>query len=172
VAAISTPVGKRINTQIDRRSNMKRSLIVFMVVGLVAGSVMTAEAKGNKRPTRVERTVEGSYGPYPSPVTGCNEPLGTFSCMVVATRWTESFYTAKVTDTHGQPVLFSVWSDYGDGEGVFCGETPEPIAFSPHAQLHFHVAEPTWITSGHALECPANRIKTTGTISVTLSNRP
>ena len=41
---------------------MKRFLIVFMVLGLLAGTVVTADAKGTN-PERVERTVEGSYGP-------------------------------------------------------------------------------------------------------------
>ena len=36
---------------------MKRFLILSMVLGLIAGSEATAEAKGTKRPTRVERTV-------------------------------------------------------------------------------------------------------------------
>lgn len=51
---------------------MKRFVIMFMVLGLVAGSVATVEAKGKKRDIRIERTVEGSYGPYPAPITGCN----------------------------------------------------------------------------------------------------
>ena len=54
---------------------MKRLLIMFMVLGLVVGSVATAEASKKKR-TRLERTIEESYGPYPAPVTGCSEPLG------------------------------------------------------------------------------------------------
>lgn len=146
---------------------MKRFLILSLVVGLIGGSVATAEAKGKKRPTRVERTVEGSYGPYPAPVTGCNEPLGYFSCLRVQTRPTEAFFTAKVTDTHGQPVLFHA------GGANFCGETPEPIPFSPGTELHFHVAEPEWPTSDAFLrDCRTNRVKTIGTISVTLSNLP
>ncbi len=38
---------------------MKRYVIVSMILGLVAGSVTTAEAK--RTPRRVERTVEGNY---------------------------------------------------------------------------------------------------------------
>ena len=39
---------------------MKRSVILIMILGLISGSVVTAEAKqaGGKR---LERTVEGSY---------------------------------------------------------------------------------------------------------------
>lgn len=151
---------------------MKRFLILFMVLGLIAGSVATAEAKGTKRPTRVERTVEGSYGLYPAPVTGCNEPLGSFACMVVATRSNEAFLTAKVTDAHGQPVFVEVQSGRGIPLATFCGKTTEPIRFYPGAQLYFYVAQPVWPTSDAALDCPAHRVKTAGTISVTLSNIP
>lgn len=149
---------------------MKRFLILFMVLGLIAGSVATAEAKRKKRPIRVERTVEGSYGLYPAPVTGCNEVLGSFACLVVETRPTERFFTAKVTDAHGQPVFVEVQSGPGNPLATFCGETTEPIGFYPGAQLYFYVAQPLWPTTEAVLDCPANRIKTTGTITVTLSN--
>ena len=153
---------------------MKRFLIMFMVVGLVAGSVATAEAKGTKRPTRVERTVEGSYGPYSSLVTGCNDPDGSLACFVVNTRSTEAFFTAKVTDAHGQPVFVHV-SNGGNG-ATFCGETTRPVSFDPGSRLYFRTDPMTnfWSDSGLGvgpLDCPY-RLKTTGTISVTLSNQP
>ena len=153
---------------------MKRSLIVLMVLGLLAATVVTAEAKGAGR-KRVERTVEGSYGPFPAPVTGCNEPLGMFACLAVQTRPSESSFTAKVTDVHGQPVFVEVDAFYADGSheelGRFCGETSRPVFFSPGVHLEFFLAVPNWPGELH-LECPANRVKTTGTISVTLSNLP
>ncbi len=150
---------------------MKRFLSLLMVLGLLVGSVASAEAKAKKRPLRVERTVEGTYGPYPAPVTGCNEPLGHFACLIVESRPTEAFFTAKVTDTHGQPVLVVV--SVGETGVAFCGETSEPIRFSPGAELRFHIAEPEWPTSDAFLrDCRTNRVKTTGTISVTLSNLP
>lgn len=146
---------------------MKRFLILFMILGLIAGSVATAEAKKKTdRATRVERTVEGRYGPYPSPVTGCNEPLGPWTCVTIPTRMHEAFLTAKVTDAHGQPVFVEV-SSGGGRIGAFCGETKEPISFSGGSTLYFYVALNNW---GASLHCPAHRIKTTGTISVTLSN--
>jgi hypothetical protein len=151
---------------------MKRFLIMFMVLGLVAGSVATAEAKKAKKPIRVERTVEGSYGPFPAPVTGCNEPLGAWACLRIPTHATEAFFTAKVKDVHGQPVFVEVDAFGENGHSNvarFCGEMNEPIRFEPGAELVFYVALPVW---GVQLECPAHSIKTTGTISVTLSNLP
>lgn len=147
---------------------MKRSLILFMVLGLIAGSMGTAEAE--QRFERTERTVEVSYGPYSAPVSPCNGPAGSLACAVVETRATEDFFTAKVTDAHGQPVFVQVSGGYF---GTFCGETTRPISFDPGSRLEFRI-EPTpnffshWGTGWVGpLDCPY-RLKTTGTISVTL----
>lgn len=154
---------------------MKRISILFMVLGLVAGSVATAEAaKKTKQPTRVERTVEESYGPFPAPVTGCNDLGGPFACAVIPTRTTEAFFTAKVTDAHGLPVFVEVSAASGNGAynvARFCGETTEPIRFHPGSDLFFYVGLPVWPSVQAAAACPANKIKTTGTISVTLSHQ-
>ena len=173
---------------------MRRYLIGFLVLGLMAGSVATAEAK--KRPAkrqarqeakqnqktkqegkqeakqgasepRVERTVEESYGPYPAPVTGCNSVLGPYACLIIPTDSREAFFTAKVSDAHGLPVFVEVRG--GGLNARFCGETKKPIRFRPGAELYFNVALPYWGIQTH---CPAHSIKTTGTISVTLSNLP
>jgi hypothetical protein len=152
---------------------MKRFLVVFLIVGLFAGSVATAEAK-RKKPTRVERTVEGNYGALPQ--FGCNVDIGSFAwCMVVDTRPTEAFFTAKVTDAHGQPVFVQVIDGGGGRIGTFCGETTRPVSFDAGSSLEFRI-EPTpyffsnWGTEWLGpLDCPY-RIKTSGSISVTLSN--
>jgi hypothetical protein len=144
---------------------VKRIFVVLLGLGLIAGSVATSEAAGTSR--SVERTVVGSYGPYPAPVTGCNSPTGSFACLTVKSRRTEAFFTAKVTDAHGQPVFVEVQRD-GRQDVFFCGETTRPIAIDPGSRLHFHVGLNNWLVT---LDCPANRVKTTGTISVTLSNR-
>ena len=164
---------------------MRRFLIGFLVLGLMAGSVGMAEAKEGKQkahPTRVERTVERNYGPYPAPVTGCNSALGYFACALITTRTTEAFFTAKVTDAHGLPVNVEVvpWcGGYGTWYGTrcgpkarFCGETSKPIRFRPGAILAVYVASPDSGVGGWPqTACPAHFVKTTGTISVTLSNK-
>jgi hypothetical protein len=144
---------------------MKRTVILFVIMGMLTGSIASAEAKN--RPRRVERTVVGSYGPYPAPVTGCNSALGPFACLILDSHSKESFFTAKVTDAHGQPVSVEVSGDYGFS-ATFCGETARPVRFPAGSTLEFDLGA-RWFTSLH---CPANRIKTTGTISVTLSNLP
>ena len=149
---------------------MKGFLIGVLVLGLMAGSGM-AEAKERRAKQapgpRVERTLERSYGPYPAPVTGCNSVLGPYACVIIPTRATEAFFTAKVTDAHGQPVSVEVRA--GGEYTQFCGETEQPIRIQPGAELHFFVGLPY---SEIQTDCPAHSVKTAGTISVTLSNLP
>ena len=151
---------------------MKRFVVVFLIVGLFAGSVAPAEAK-RKKARRVERTVEATYGPFVAPFTGCSDPGGSLACIVVNARSTEAFFTAKVTDAHGQPVFVQVVG--GGRRRTFCGEITRPISFDPGSRLEFRIDPMThfWSNWGTGwvgpLDCPY-RIKTTGTISVTLSN--
>lgn len=145
---------------------MKRIVVVLMSLGMLVGALGTAEA-GKSR--RVERTVQGSYGPYPAPVTGCNEALGTYACMIVRARSTETFFTAKVTDTHGLPVFVDVLI-YSGGlvdHATFCGATTRPIRIPAFASLEFNVG---LLRDEVSTDCPANRVKSTGSIAVTLSN--
>src|SRR5688572_1748695 len=155
---------------------MKRFLVVFMVLGLIAGSVATAEAK--KRPKRVQRTVEARYNgnwlPFGTRV--CDAPSGGIGgCVWIETRATEAFLSAKVTDAHGQPVFVEVvaWSSdsiYPIELGDFCGETDAPISFDPGTTLDLWVGQHVW-HPGAAGSCEGT-MGTTGTISVTLSNLP
>lgn len=150
---------------------MKRFLILFMVLGLVVGSVATAEAANKKKPTRHERTVEATYnGPWlPFGNWDC-APSGGRGCVSVTTRAGESYLSAEVTDAHGQPVYVSVWSEYeASGAspifyGSFCGETADPIKFPPGVTLKLWVGYwPSGCGPGMA---------TAGTVSMTLSNLP
>ena len=153
---------------------MKRFLIMFMLLGLITGSVATAESK--KKPTPHARTFEGSYKtPFVPGDAGCSRTEGR-GCVTVYTRSTESFFTAEVTDMLGLPVFVQVWTQTdGDGLedvlfGIFCGETTTPIDFPAGTELHFWVG---FTYSMAAYEsCPGGLIATTGTVSVTLSNLP
>jgi hypothetical protein len=160
---------------------MKRFLILFMVFGLMAGSVMTAEAK--RTSVRVERTVEGSYDtqfvPFSGLVTHSCAQDGAIGCVIIQTRAREGFFTARVTDAHGQPVLVKVSGRDPNGEpdvwflyGSFCGETEQPISFERGYELAFDVGYfwPTSLPTSLA-SCPP-MFGTTGTVSITLSNLP
>ena len=156
---------------------MKRLLILFMILGLIAGSVATAEAKKGQKPTRTERTVEGSYATQFVPFNVYCYQHGGVGCVEIETRKDEAFLTGKVVDAHGQPVLVQVWG-WGDGAqhsndyGSFCGETDEPIAFDRGVDVYLVVGG----TSHYDLPTPGASCSpgfgTTGTVSVTLSNLP
>lgn len=143
---------------------MKRLLTATVALGLVVGGVGSAEAE----PTRSERTIHASYGPYPAPVTGCNEPLGPWACMIVRAHPTEQFVTVKVTDTHGLPVYFSVL-DPGTGFFAgFCGETGMPLSLNESRYMEIEVGVSRAVIQ---TDCPASSVKTMGTIEVTLSDQ-
>ena len=144
---------------------MRRLLTAAVVLGLVFGGVGSAEAKPRARSAR---TIYGSYGPYPSPVTGCNEPLGSWACMIVRARASEQFVTVKVTDTHGLPVYFSMFNPGTGFFADFCGETPLPLSLDKLRYIEIEVG----VSRGVAqTDCPASSVKTRGTIKVTLSNQ-
>ncbi len=150
---------------------MKLFLILFMVLGVIAGSVASAEAK--KKPQRATRTVEGSYD---SPVLGLyGECAGSHGvgCVSFSIEAKERFVTAKVHDAHGLPVFVFIRSTasgaFGEGSesyGSFCGETTEPVAVPPGAELEFWVG-----AAASVYEC-APGIATSGTITATFSNLP
>lgn len=157
---------------------MKRSLIVLMVLGLLAGSVATAEAKNP--PKRVERTVEGIYDtqfvPFGGLVTHTCANTDAKGCVVIDTRGDEAYFTARAVDAHGQPVLVTV-TDIGNKwgptrtYGTFCGETEEPIVFDRGEGLKFWAGYWDPYLPTNWASCPPG-FGTTGTISVTLSNLP
>lgn len=143
---------------------MKRLLIMFLAAGVSLGGISTAEAT---KPSRTERTLHGSYGPYPAPVTACNDVLGSWACMIVRARPTERFVDVELTDTHGLPVYFSLFDPRTGFHAEFCGETGMPIALGRARYLEIEVGVSRWAVQ---TACPASSVKSTGKIRVTLSN--
>lgn len=155
---------------------MKRSLILFLILGLSAGAIGTAEADQTSEP--VERTVEARYlGPWlPVGSSPCASSNGA-GCVTIETDPTETSLTAKVTDAHGQPVLVTVAGASGSTDlyppavsyGSFCGQTKEPIVVDPGVKLEFWIGYwwPRWWIIPE-VECEPG-MATTGTITVTLS---
>lgn len=152
---------------------MKRFLILFMILGFIAGSVATAEAE------QTERTVEVSYyGAQLSFNLRSCAIAGGAGCVTIDTHPGEASMTAVVTDAHGLPVSVRVVdgsSPLGfDGTyktyGTFCGHTTQPIRFDPGAKLEFWVGGewwPTWWIIPELEGCSPSA-STTGTIRVTL----
>jgi hypothetical protein len=158
---------------------MKRFLLIFMVLGVVAGPVATADAEQGS--LRAKRTVEVSYYGAQLLYQYRSCPLsGGAGCVTIDTRAGEQTLTATVTDAHGKPV--SVWvvdaserQDELDGAnrvyGTFCGQTTKPIRFDAGTKLELWVGGewwPRWWIVPEVPDCfPA--AATTGTVTVTLS---
>jgi hypothetical protein len=155
---------------------MKRSLVLFLALGLVFGSIATADAKKSRKPKRIERSVELTYQ-APSPgisgvVGACMTVLGVegTACIDTPLGGDDLFVKVAVTDATGQPTNFDLAQDTdvdNPGLEIFasgCGETAEPIAITPGVALRVSV------TAIGGPDCPG--AATTGDIKVTLSNKP
>lgn len=165
-------------THTDKGQGMKRILVLMMVLGLVVGSIATAEAgkKKKKKPQRVERTAEAVYD---APALGSADTGGvclgaTNSCARIATGADDKFVRVEVKDAAGMPVAFTLGQDTDPDTlgtetkyGVFCGttgDTPIAVEAAGVELLSF-----VWAFGGS--KCPG-AIATTGTVVATFSNLP
>lgn len=156
---------------------MKKLIAIALSVGLLAGAyAMPAEAgkRKKKKVVKVTREAQGTYSAPATVVGNCTQTDGV-GCMTIPAGAEEVFLTAKVTDASGQPVLVSVDADL-DGDmqsetnyGSFCGETEEPIAIDPGAQIIFWVSAVT--DAPNRAGCAPGQ-GTSGTLDVTFSNMP
>jgi hypothetical protein len=168
---------------------MKRTIVVALTMGLVAGvfAIAPAEAKKKKpaKPVRVERVVEFAYtiggigfslpdspAPYQS-FGAC--PLAdpsTLECIEFPLQAGETHVKVEITDASTTKVSgFLSQGDVdgdgiGDGYGEFCGGHAEAVPMaSPAAPVR---------VSFYPGTCPdaTPSLPTTGTIKVTFSNMP
>ena len=152
---------------------MKKTLVLFLVLGLIFGAVATAEA--GKKKKKVTREVEGSYDAPPLILAGTCAQSGAIGCVSFPTGPGEKYLTASVTDTHGQPVYVSVQAQMdpastGDDTvfGTFCGETSEAIEVPSGVELHLWVG----VSPDPGIAGCVPGQATSGTVSATLSNLP
>ncbi len=151
---------------------MRRILSVTLLFVMILMLAQSATADAGAK-----RTVEGRYETPFVPFTGgCPQGGG---CVSISTRAKESKFTAKVTDAHGLPVFVQVAANTDDDLmeevlfGTFCGETSKPIEFTPGIELHFWVGYHPFSGSSYdsCASAAGGMIATTGTVSVTLSNK-
>ena len=161
---------------------MKRFMIMFMVLGLIAGSIATAEAakkRKPKQPVRIERVVDLEYS---APGIGVTTPAAsggacpfadptTQQCIEIPLQPGETWIKVELTDATGLPPIGYISQGDTDGDGIgnlygdFCGGHEEAIpmeSLNP-VRISFY--------NGVNPEC-APSAATTGTIKVTLSNMP
>lgn len=157
---------------------MKKILVLLMVVGLVVGSIATAEAgkkKKKKKPVRTERVAESAYEApaigAPSGVGVCFRP--TNSCGDIATGGDELWVKIDIDDASGTATAFTLGQDTDPDTpgtettfGDFCGTTGDDlIQIEPGLPL---IVFP-WAFGD--VVCPG-AFGTQGTIKATLSNLP
>ena len=110
-----TAVGKACTGQRQEFILLSDTLGASMMVVMLDQLRATAQAKGSQRMTEAtEATVQGPYYWEGAPEL----PLG--ANLSAGVKGEPTFYSGRVTDTHGQPLagaLLDIWS--GDGEGVY-----------------------------------------------------
>ncbi|MDQ3962618.1 MAG: hypothetical protein M3277_01675 [Actinomycetota bacterium] len=162
---------------------MKRTALLLMVLGLIAGTIATAEAgKKKKAPPRIERVVEFEYSCPCGPrvlghgvgwqfgsATGENIGGGpvTFDPTV------ENYLKAEVSDLAGQTVAYGIAMDVDPDDtspnntvADICGATTDPLEM-PDVEAEFRV----FVNFGTCADGTPS-IPTQGTITFTLSNIP
>jgi hypothetical protein len=149
---------------------MRKSLVILVLAGLVAGALIAGPAeaaKKKKKAKRIERTVEV---PYEGLAIGVGGVTGAcLTCTSVATGPDDLFMSVKVEDNvnPGAGVRFSYDSD-GDGTNDtgfnVCGETSEPISLPGSVEL-------TLFNYATYVDCPGGAA-VQGKAVITFSNLP
>ncbi|MEA2452672.1 MAG: hypothetical protein QOG04_1382 [Actinomycetota bacterium] len=152
---------------------MKRILVLMMVIGLVFGSLATAEAK-KKKVKKITRVAEGTYDAPSLLLVGTCSSSGAVGCVSLISGIGETYVSAEVTDQTGQPVYVSVQADT-DGDntddtifGSFCGKTDAPLSIPEGTDLHFWVG----VTPDPGIAGCVPAAGTTGKVTATFSNLP
>ncbi len=154
--------------------NVKKAIIVALVMGLVAGALAApaTAAKKKKAPKKVTREAESVYDTpaigHPDAVVGCS---GSTGCATFALGATESFISLEIVDSAGLPVYGRASQDTnGDGLGDksfnFCGKTAEPVAVEPGVTLNIFISA----AGGARPPCPG--AATSGVVKAVISNLP
>lgn len=149
---------------------MKRLIVLVMILGMVVGSLASAEAAKKKK--KVTREAQATYTSTGVVAAGNCTQMDAVNCPRIPSGLGEKYLTAKVTDASGQAVPVAVKADLdGDNSteklyGVFCGETTEPIKIDPGVEITFWVGV-TRDTA--ALGCAG---ATQGTVDAVFSNMP
>lgn len=147
---------------------MKRFLVLFMILGLIVGSIATAEAK-KKKPKRVERVAEARYE-APAAIGMGDAGGACVGCPSLPNGAGETWMKVEVVDDVLPIAGVELSPGDLDGDGFqdpgwfICGESewiqvPEGVAMQSFP----------WAVSG--TECPGGGA-TSGTIKITYSSSP
>ena len=147
---------------------MKRLIALSMVLGLIFGSVATAEAGKKKKPTKKTREVTATYAaPGAFYLNSNGQNIGG---VEIATGAEDLFMTIDIQDVTGLPVSAG-WGQDDNGDGqveitFICDGIEEPISILPG------VSVTVFILPGPCVEPPGPGFATTGDVVATFSNMP
>lgn len=147
---------------------MKRAIVLSLILGLVFGSIATAEAgKKKKKKPAPPYTMEATYD---TPAIGTAGAGVSTQGISFPSSETHVWVTIEITDdvsptAHGS---FS-WDTDGDGVSdtgfVVCGSTPEPVNVPANTTINGFI----WGLPGP--DCPTG-FSTSGSVKATFSATP
>lgn len=147
---------------------MKRTVVIALLVGLIAGAFFAApaDAKKKKKKAPAPYTMQGTYDQPALGTAGAGVTLGGMS---FTSSDTNTFMTVEVADTVS-PVPYGDFSWDTDGDGVndtgvvVCGTETKNLEVPPNTQITaFMWALPSPFCAGFS---------TSGTAKVTFSATP
>ena len=152
---------------------MKRFVVLVAILGLLVGSVSTAEAAKKKKKKPYSRVFEATYA-NPAPGIGGVVTIsgqgGTADSPALAN---ERFLSIDIVDDAGQPVYWGLshQDENGDGAGDIvtggCGKTDTPLEIIPG---YSYTVTVTTGPGAEAPTCPG--VATSGTIKLTFTAVP
>ena len=145
-------------------ASVKRILILFLVLGVVVGSLTTATAAKKKKPK--PRVVMADYAPDPTGSlirVDVGTPGTSFAQVPFAPTATERKVSVAITDDSGQLVRGRVRQADSDMSGYFCGKTSAPVRIAAGAEILVEVFSGT-CSSGTGVAAA-----TQGTITATFT---
>ena len=156
---------------------MKRAIVLCLILGLVFGSIATAEAgkkkKKKKKSAPYVRVVEGTYDRPAPGIGGVVTVSGQGGTLDAPSAANERFLSIEIVDDAGQPVYWGLshQDENGDGAGDIvtggCGSTETPLEIVPGYSYTITV------TTGPGAEAPTcPGVATSGTIKAIFTEVP
>jgi hypothetical protein len=150
---------------------MKRSIVLLLILGLLAGALAAPAEAAKKKKKKKKPVTYTMEAPYDNPAIGSSDlGGGCLGCPSFAVPSDATYMSVEITDSTGLPVPASIsWDTDGDGISdtgfEICGKTEEAQAVEPGVTANVFV----WVLPSTI--CP-NGTATSGTVKVTLSSVP
>ena len=123
---------------------MKRLVVLIAVLGLIVGSVATADAAKKKKKAK-PRVAEGTYANPAIGIPGVVGSAAAGGAVEFPILPTESFVSVEITDDGGQPVIATMSQDTDPSTptweifATICGKTDGAVEIAPGVALRVSV---------------------------------